>query len=315
MADPVGGERFTAPLLHRLAAHTPLDVLTRVYSTIIVPSIRRRMRAEGVAPPAFRPLTDHADVLSPELVDALRRVGGIERVDTSLQRLERLALATSMALITKGPDRWKGRVTVEGLDAMVEASEDQPVFVIEPHIGPWWLVTGHLLHRGFRISVFSVAPPMEIKSFRRLASLLAAPGLPPDSFREIRVPDPGSAVTAIRDGKAGRVLMWNPGAVAFMGGASRKQPFLGGTVQVSPAIVRVLRRLGAAIFLAHARLEAQGPQRAHLVYRRLEVRLDDDDAALTDLYRAVEDTILENIDQWMMWRFFPEALQWTPPQR
>lgn len=298
---------------HAVVRRLPIGGLIALHARVLVPSIRRQMRVEGVAPPPFVPLAEHANVLSTELLQAVERAGGTRAVDASLEWMERSALATSMALMAKGHAGWGGSVDVDGFPGLAhDHREGRPIFVVEPHIGPWWFVTGHLLVSGLPVSAFSAAPPVEIRSFRRLADALMASNMAPDAFREIRVPDPRSALTAIQDGSSGRVLIWHP-ASAFMGATrSADHPFLGGTVRVSPAIARVVRRLNAAVYLAHARLERGLRPRLRLWYRRLDMDLSDEGTTIAGLYGAIEESILANVDQWMMWRFFPDGLGWSP---
>ena len=288
--------------------HLSLEALVRLWAAESGPWVKRHVFRQDPAGPHTDPTT-HRSLLGDGALAAIDRRGGGPAVLTELRRLHRLNPAIALAALCKGVDGLAPYVRVNGLDALrAAADKGRGVILVEPHVGPFALFPVLLAQSAIPVGMV-VDPTIRPTDVRgKFFALMLVRLWEQGRLRLIPVPSPTAAIRALDVLRGGAVLIWQPLAFPFMAKTPGTVPidFLGLKLEVPTAGFRLTRRVGAEYVLAYGELHGEADRPfVDLHFEPLVLPSDVRDATV-ELYGHVERVVVDHIDQWIPWRYFPD---------
>jgi lauroyl/myristoyl acyltransferase len=248
---------------------------------------------------------------SPTVKAAIVEAGGFDAVYEAVATMSDWMLPLTHSLFASRRNAFSRAFCVEGFEEVQQCyAEGRGVVVLDPHLGPMFALAGHLISRGIPVAstgIYDQAQSETLADTYKFWLGALDNGTPGKMIVAGRKTAGLEAFSALRNGW---VLLWQPDVFGVLETSRHltEVEFFGQTRRATTLVHRLLQRTGAALFVANARQHAprHWSPAVTLCYERVDISPSlPAEEFLPMMYRAVENKILANIDQWARWEVYP----------
>ena len=231
------------------------------------------------------------------------RAGGPAKVYRSLLRLEFFGYSTAIATFSN-PRTRERYVQTSGRRYLERAvAERRPVILVTPHIGSPFALIADARLLAVPVATLVYRPGRRLQSIADWVDRLVADSRA-GSHELLDCASPSGAFTLVRLLKDAAVVCWSPDFVQGYATSTGGIPcdFLEQHLEVSPLLVDLAMRFDALVVLGVARLTWGVVPRVAISYEPLDLSGATAEERMQCVFGAVEASILENVDQWVLWK-------------